>query len=64
MRVRDVSPGPIYPDDGPRGARWLRRTRGILIELVALVVLTVMLPVALLVALLADLVPGCAAASP
>ncbi len=55
MRVRDVGSGPLFPDDSPRGKRWLRRARGLGIELVALVLLTAVLPVALLVALLVDL---------
>lgn len=55
MRVREVSAGPVFADDGPRGARRLRRTRGIAIELAALVLLTALLPLALLVALLVDL---------
>ena len=55
MRVRDVSPGPIFPDEGPRGARVIRRVRGIAVEVLAFVVLTALLPVALLVALVVDL---------
>ena len=32
MRVRRVTPGPLFPDDGPRGARLQRRAKGIAIE--------------------------------
>jgi 1-acyl-sn-glycerol-3-phosphate acyltransferase len=56
VRVRDVARGPVFPDSGPAGARWMRRGRGIAIETLALVVLTVLLPLALLVALVTDLV--------
>jgi 1-acyl-sn-glycerol-3-phosphate acyltransferase len=56
VRVRDVSAGPIFPDDGPRSKRLIRRVRGITIETLALVVLTALLPVALVVAFLVDLV--------
>jgi hypothetical protein len=56
VRVSEVSPGPIFADDGPRGARLIRRVRGIAIEVLAFLVLTVLLPVALVVALLVDLV--------
>lgn len=56
MRVRKVSGGPIFPDDSSRGARWVRRVRGISIETLALVLLTILLPVALVLAFLVDLV--------
>jgi 1-acyl-sn-glycerol-3-phosphate acyltransferase len=56
VRVHDVAAGPLFPDDSPRGARWLRRTRGIALEVVVVVLLTVLLPVALLVALAVDTV--------
>jgi 1-acyl-sn-glycerol-3-phosphate acyltransferase len=56
VRVREVSQGPLFADDSARGARWLRRGRGIAIETVALLVLTVLLPVALAVALVVDVV--------
>ena len=55
MRVRQVSSGPLFADDGPRGARLLRRMRGILVELLAFLLLTVLLPVAMVVALVVDL---------
>lgn len=56
MRVRQVSKGPLFPDEGSRGARWWRRTRGIAIETLALILLTVLLPVALVLAAIVDLV--------
>lgn len=56
MRVRHVSAAPLFPDDGPRGARLVRRLRGLAIELLAFVALTVLLPVAFVAAFLVDLV--------
>lgn len=56
MRVRSVSEGPLFPDDGPRGARLLRRARGVAVEVLGFVVLTALLPLALPIALLVDLV--------
>lgn len=56
VRVSDVNPGPLSPDDGPRGARVWRRVRGIAIEVVAFVVLTILFPVAIVVAAIVDLV--------
>jgi len=55
MRVRQVSDGPLLPDDGPRAARLLRRVRGILLEIVVFAVVTAALPLLLLVASLVDL---------
>ncbi len=48
--------GPLISDDGSRASRWVRRTRGILLELVLFIVLTVLLPVALLASASVDLV--------
>jgi 1-acyl-sn-glycerol-3-phosphate acyltransferase len=56
VRVREVSAAPLFPDDSPRGARLIRRVRGIGIELLAFVLLTALLPVVLLVALAVDVV--------
>lgn len=56
MRVRRVAAGPLFADDGPFAARLARRVRGIVIEIVAFVVLTVLFPVALLIAIGVDLV--------
>jgi len=54
VRVRQVAAGPLFADDSPRGKRWLRRVRGIALEVVVLLLLTVLLPVALVVALIVD----------
>jgi 1-acyl-sn-glycerol-3-phosphate acyltransferase len=54
MRVAHVSRGPLFPDDGPRGARWARRAKGIAIEAGAFVALTVLSPLVLLAAAGAD----------
>ena len=56
MRVRPVTPGPLFPDDGPRGPRLLRRVRGISIEVLAFVLVTVLFPVLLVGAAVVDLV--------
>ena len=56
MRVREVGAGPLFADDGPFAARLGRRVRGIAIEIVAFVLLTMLFPVALLVAGGVDLV--------
>src|SRR5260370_837562 len=48
--------GPLLPDDGPRGARLRRRARGIAIEGVAFVALTLLFPLLLLAAVAVDLV--------
>ncbi len=55
MRVREVSAGPLFGDDGPFWPRLLRRVRGIAIELIAFVVVTLLFPVLLLVAAAVDL---------
>lgn len=55
MRVRQVSRGPLFPADGPRGARIARRARGIAIEGGAFVALTLLSPVVLAAAALVDL---------
>lgn len=55
MRVRQVSNGPLVPDDGPRAARLLRRVRGILLEIVVFAAVTVALPLLLVVASIVDL---------
>jgi len=55
MRVRRVTPGPLFLDDGPRGARLQRRAKGIAIEAGGFVVLTLALPVVLPAAALVDL---------
>lgn len=47
--------GPLPQDDGPRGARWSRRARGIAIEALAFVVLTLLSPLVLPLAAVVDL---------
>jgi 1-acyl-sn-glycerol-3-phosphate acyltransferase len=55
MRVLPVTPGPLFPDDGPWLARIGRRVRGIGIEIVLFIALTVLSPVLVLVAGAVDL---------
>ena len=55
MRVHGVTAGPLFPDDGPRGARIARRVRGIAIEGTAFVLVTVLFPLLVVVAGLVDL---------
>jgi 1-acyl-sn-glycerol-3-phosphate acyltransferase len=56
MRVLPVTPGPLFPDDGPRGARIWRRVRAVVTELVLFVVITVLSPALIVVAAGVDLV--------
>ena len=56
MRVSQVSPGPVFPDDGPRGARIIRRVRGISLEVLAFVVYTILIPLLLAGAVVVDFV--------
>lgn len=55
MRVGPPTEGPLFGDEGPFGARLARRARGITLELVAFVLVTLLLPVLLLAAALVDL---------
>jgi 1-acyl-sn-glycerol-3-phosphate acyltransferase len=55
MRVRRVTPGPLFPDEGPRGTRLQRRAKGIAVEAGAFVALTMAFPLVLLGAVLVDL---------
>lgn len=48
--------GPLLPDDGPRGARVQRRAKGIAVEALALLVVTVAFPFLLAAAAVVDLV--------
>lgn len=48
--------GPLLPDPGPLGARWQRRAKGVAIELVAFVAITLTLPLLLVLAAAADAV--------
>jgi 1-acyl-sn-glycerol-3-phosphate acyltransferase len=54
VRIGEVTAGPLFADDGARGARIIRRTRGIAVELVAFVLVTVLYPLLLVVALVVD----------
>jgi 1-acyl-sn-glycerol-3-phosphate acyltransferase len=56
MRVLPVTPGPLFPDEGPRGARIFRRVRAITLELVLFVVITALSPMLLVIAAGVDLV--------
>jgi hypothetical protein len=56
VRVGMPSEGPLFPDDGPFGARLVRRVRGISLEVVAFILATALFPVLLLAAVLVDLV--------
>lgn len=56
MRVRTVSRGPLFPDDGPRGARLQRRLRGIGIEVAGFVALTLLAPLLIVGAVVVDVV--------
>ena len=55
MRVRSVTAGPLFEDDGPRARRLLRRARGITVEVGAFVLVTVVFPLLLVVAAAVDL---------
>jgi 1-acyl-sn-glycerol-3-phosphate acyltransferase len=48
--------GPIFPDDGPRARRVVRRVRGIALEATAFGLVTILFPVLALIALSVDLV--------
>ena len=54
--MRQVTRAPLFPDDGPRGARLTRRARGIGIEAGAFAALTLLFPLILACAVLVDLV--------
>ena len=56
MSVRRVTAGPLFPDDGPVARRLWRRARGIAIEGAAFLVLTVLFPIAVIIAGIVDLV--------
>ncbi len=56
MRILPPTAGPLFPAEGPLGPRLLRRFRGIAIELLAFVLITVLFPVLLVAALLVDFV--------
>ncbi len=54
MRVQTPGPGPLFPDQGPLGARIKRRLIGGTAEIGGFVLLTVLSPLLLLIALLID----------
>lgn len=56
MRVGQVTAGPLFPADGTAAQRLVRRTRGVAIELVAFVLVTLLFPLLLLAASGVDLV--------
>jgi 1-acyl-sn-glycerol-3-phosphate acyltransferase len=55
MRVRWVGPGPLFPDDGPRGERLARRAKGIGAEVGGFAVLTLLFALILAGAAVVDL---------
>ena len=54
MRVRQVTAGPLFPDEGPLGARLQRRVKGIAVEVVAFAVLSLLFPLVLTAAAVVD----------
>ncbi len=46
-KISNVGESPLFRDDGPLGARIIRRVRGISLEIIAFVLVTVLLPVLL-----------------
>jgi len=55
MGVNRIGRGPIFADDGPRGERVVRRLRGVSLEALAFVLVTLLLPLLVPVALVTDL---------
>ncbi|MDQ3728472.1 MAG: lysophospholipid acyltransferase family protein [Actinomycetota bacterium] len=55
MKIDNITMSPLFADDGPRGARVVRRARGITLEVLVFVLVTILLPVLLLAAALVDL---------
>jgi 1-acyl-sn-glycerol-3-phosphate acyltransferase len=55
VRVGTPTEGPLFPDDGPLGRRLVRRARGITLEVLAFVLVTVLFPALLLAAMVVDL---------
>src|SRR5688572_14742333 len=56
MRVQRVGAGPLFPDDGPFGDRIRRRAKGLGVEVGGFVDLSLLLPLVLGGAAVADLV--------
>ncbi len=55
MRTGEIGNGPLWEAPGPQRKRIIRRLRGISLEIVAFVVVTILLPVLFLAALVVDL---------
>ena len=55
MRVERVGAGPLFPDDGPLGARVQRRAKGLSVEIGGFAVLTLLFPLIAGAAALVDL---------
>ncbi len=55
-KIDNVTPSPLFRDDGPLGDRIIRRARGITLEIIAFILVTVLLPVLLIGAAVVDLV--------
>ena len=55
-KIDNVTPSPLFRDDGPLGNRIIRRTRGITLEIIAFILVTILLPVLLIGAAVVDLV--------
>jgi len=55
-KIDNVTPSPLFRDDGPLGDRIIRRTRGITLEIIAFILVTILLPVLLIGAAVVDLV--------
>jgi 1-acyl-sn-glycerol-3-phosphate acyltransferase len=55
VRVKLPSEGPLFPDDGPFAARLGRRARGLALEIIGFVVVTVAFPVLIAGAAIVDL---------
>ena len=54
MRVTRIGLGPLFPDEGSRRQRTIRRLRGIPLEVLAFVLVTLLLPVLLVLAAAVD----------
>ena len=54
-KIENVRPSPLFRDDGPLGARIVRRVRGITLEIATFVIVTVLFPLLLIGAAALDL---------
>ena len=54
-RIGEIGRGPLFPPAGTSTQRMIRRVRGLILELIAFTLITVLLPVLLLAALVVDL---------